>query len=101
MHNKWKLYLLLLLLCLGVASVVVVAANGPTGGYWLGWWTADGGGRTSQGGSFAVSGTIGQPDAGQLSGGTYDLTGGFWNQKVQGISGFALTSQTYLPVAIK
>ena len=101
MHLKWKVPLLLLLLCLIITSAVIVAANGPTGGYVLDWWTADGGGRTSQGGTYAVSGTVGQPDAGQLSGGTYDLTGGFWNQAVNGISGVALANQTHLPVIVK
>jgi hypothetical protein len=101
MRNKWKLLLLLLLLALSVASVIAVAANGPTGGFAIGWWTADGGGRTSQGGTFALSGTIGQPDAGPLSGGTYELTGGFWNEAVKGISSYALPSKTYLPVAVR
>ena len=40
---------------------------------------AGGGGLNSTGGTYAVSGTIGQPDAsGPLSGGTYTLVGGFW-----------------------
>jgi hypothetical protein len=39
----------------------------------------DGGGGTSTGGVFAVSGTIGQPDAGAMSGGNYTLQGGFWS----------------------
>jgi hypothetical protein len=101
MRNKGKLLLLLLLLALSVVTVIAVAANGPTGGFALDWWTADGGGRTSQGGSFALSGTIGQADAGQLTGGPYELTGGFWNEAIKGISGFALSSKTYLPVAVK
>jgi len=44
------------------------------------WFTIDGGGGTSTGGAFAVSGTIGQPDAnGQtLTGGNFSLEGGFW-----------------------
>ncbi|MBM4108262.1 MAG: hypothetical protein FJ255_05545 [Phycisphaerae bacterium] len=43
------------------------------------WHTIDGGGGTSAGGSFTVSGTIGQPDAGPvMSGGVFALTGGFW-----------------------
>jgi hypothetical protein len=42
------------------------------------WHTIDGGGGTSTGGVFAVSGTIGQPDAGVMSGGSYSLAGGFW-----------------------
>lgn len=41
--------------------------------------TIDGGGiMQSTGGSFELSGTIGQPDAGFMSGGSFDLTGGFW-----------------------
>jgi hypothetical protein len=46
--------------------------------YDISWWTADGGGGQSTGGVYAVSGTIGQPDAGQMSGGNYTVTGGFW-----------------------
>ena len=44
----------------------------------LPWWTVDGGGGVSQGGSYQLSGTIGQADAGLLSGGSYALQGGFW-----------------------
>src|SRR5262249_54357960 len=33
---------------------------------------------TSTGGVFSVSGTIGQPDAGHMSGGNFTLDGGFW-----------------------
>jgi hypothetical protein len=46
--------------------------------YSLDWWTVDGGGGTSTGGVYSVSGTIGQPDAGTMSGGSFTLTGGFW-----------------------
>ena len=47
--------------------------------YNLDWFTIDGGGGTSTGGVYAVSGTIGQPDAGApLTNGPYALTGGFW-----------------------
>jgi hypothetical protein len=50
------------------------------GQYSLDWRTVDGGGGTSTGGVYAVSGTIGQPDAGPvLSGGNFTLTGGFWS----------------------
>jgi len=45
----------------------------------ISWFTIDGGGGTSTGGVYSVSGTIGQPDAGILSGGNYELTGGFWS----------------------
>jgi len=46
--------------------------------YAIGWSTIDGGGGTSTGGVYAVSGTVGQPDAGTMSGGNYTLSGGFW-----------------------
>jgi hypothetical protein len=42
-------------------------------------FTVDSGGVIrSTGGDFEVSGTIGQPDAGVLTGGNFELTGGFW-----------------------
>lgn len=47
--------------------------------YSIDWYKISGGGGTSTGGTFAVSGTIGQPDAGvAMSGGNYSVTGGFW-----------------------
>jgi len=46
--------------------------------YSIDWQTIDGGGGTSTGGVYAVTGTIGQPDAGAMSGGNYTLQGGFW-----------------------
>ncbi len=48
--------------------------------YSIDWSTIDGGGCTSTGGVYSVSGTIGQPDAGAtMSGGSYSLDGGFWS----------------------
>jgi len=48
--------------------------------YTIGWYTIDGGGGTSTGGTYQVSGTIGQPNAsGAMTGGNYSLTGGFWS----------------------
>jgi hypothetical protein len=46
--------------------------------YSIDWFTVDGGGGTSTGGVYAVSGTIGQPDTGKMSGGNFTLDGGFW-----------------------
>ena len=61
-----------LLLALG-ASV----AQGQT--FTIDWLTFDGGGGSSSAGIYAVSGTIGQPDAGPcMNGGNYSLAGGFW-----------------------
>jgi hypothetical protein len=47
--------------------------------YSMDWYKVAGGGGTSTGGVYAVSGTIGQPDAGAMTGGNYSLTGGFWS----------------------
>lgn len=46
--------------------------------YVIDWHTIDGGGGSSTGGVYSVSGTIGQPDAGKMSGGNYTIEGGFW-----------------------
>lgn len=48
--------------------------------YGVDWHTIDGGGGTSTGGVYSVSGTIGQPDARAtpMTGGQYAVTGGFW-----------------------
>jgi hypothetical protein len=47
--------------------------------YSVDWFTIDGGGGTSTGGVYSVSGTIGQPDAGgPMTNGQYAVTGGFW-----------------------
>ena len=48
--------------------------------YSVDWYTIAAGGGTSTGGTYAVSGTIGQPDAsGAMSGGKDSVTGGFWS----------------------
>jgi len=45
----------------------------------INWHTIDGGGGTSTGDVYSVSGTIGQPDAGPtMTNGPYAITGGFW-----------------------
>jgi hypothetical protein len=47
--------------------------------YSVDWYKVSGGGGTSAGGSYALSGTTGQPDAGgSMTGGNYSITGGFW-----------------------
>jgi len=54
------------------------AAAQTGGNYDLGWNTWDGGGGTSSGGTYEISGTIGQPDTVIMSGGNYTLSCGFW-----------------------
>ncbi len=44
----------------------------------LSWSTIDSGGGTCAGGGFTLTGTIGQPDAGTMSGGVFDISSGFW-----------------------
>src|SRR5712672_2620984 len=46
--------------------------------YSIDWFTVDGGGGTSSNGQYVVSGTIGQPEAGHMAGGSFSLDGGFW-----------------------
>ena len=62
-------------LCMS-ASVPALARD-----YAIDWHTVDGGGALfSTGGTYELSGTIGQPDANELvmTGGAYSLAGGFW-----------------------
>jgi len=51
------------------------------GPYAVARWTIDGGGGRSSGGTYALSGTIAQPDADPLqpsAGAAYAITSGFW-----------------------
>ena len=63
------------LVLLGLLALPLLA---HTAEFSIDWSTVDGGGGTSTGGVFTVSVTIGQPDAGVMSGGNFTLQGGFW-----------------------
>jgi hypothetical protein len=87
MKNKLRFRILLggailTLIALLASSQGVRPAEAQTGGgYDLTWNAIAGGGATppgSAGGAYSLSGTIGQADAGTLSGGNYTLNGGFW-----------------------
>ena len=67
--------------CLTAVFVAARVCHGQQ--FQIDWSSIDGGGGTSTGGVYSVSGTIGQPDAGKLSGGNFTLAGGFWG----GVSG--------------
>jgi hypothetical protein len=97
-------FLSLLLLVIAVAILGVVSASAlplrfASGtiveGYTLDWWTVDGGGTMfSTGGNYSLGGSIGQPDAGTSSGGTYALSGGFWG-------GGATAHNLFLPLILR
>jgi len=71
-----------------LAMAVIGAAAALADDFGLNWWTVDAGGQMwSIGGGFELSGTVGQPDAGAMTGGGFELTGGFW---VSGVAGPAV-----------
>ena len=59
---------------------LLLPSLGFTQTYSVDWYKVAGGGGTSTGSVYSVSGTIGQPDASSaMSGGNYSVTGGFWS----------------------
>lgn len=87
----------LIALTLGVLSSNAAPASAkPADTYTMDWYTMDGGGAmNASGGTFTLSGTIGQTDAGTLSSGTYALGGGFWGSMSADVIKF------YLPLILK
>jgi hypothetical protein len=77
-----------------VGTFICVAASAHAQTYSIDWFTIDGGGGTSTGGNYSLSGTIGQPDAGLMTGGSYSLAGGFWSIQAIDIPGFPRLSIT-------
>lgn len=70
------------LLRLGLlTALLATGSSAPAQTYSIDWHTIDGGGGTSEGGSYSITGTIGQPDASAVTmkGGPYALKGGFWS----------------------
>lgn len=65
-HGRWPLLAALL------APGLLLGAD-----YTLDRHTLDGGGGTSTNGPYSLSGTLGQPDGGAMSGGEFTLQGGF------------------------
>ena len=67
------------------AVALLCVATTAASDFELGRSTMDGGGIiNSTGGAYALSGTIGQPDAGIMTGGGFELSGGFWFPLAQG-----------------
>lgn len=64
-----------------ILALALFALNSASAqSYSIDWYKVAGGGGTSTGAQYVVSGTIGQHDAGgPMTGGSYSLTGGFWS----------------------
>jgi len=83
MNIKHRLPRLLLFLVLLILTLPALAQSG--GDYDLSWWSVDGGGGGgSTGDVFSLRGSAGQADAGALTGGNFELTGGFWHGPITG-----------------
>jgi len=96
-HIKYSLLLLSL-------SAVLLAYGGALaqsgGGYDLTWSTVDGGGGAVAGGSYALIGTVGQPEPGPvLTGGAFALYSGFW--PAGGAAAAAAKYLIYLPLVLR
>jgi hypothetical protein len=96
-HRSW-----LGLLALGLLLLIILAGQGnarasaDANTFSLDWWTVDGGGgKLGDPGGYQLTGTVGQTDAGGLSGGSYTLYGGFW----AALSDWA--TQVFLPLVIR
>jgi hypothetical protein len=75
--GRWRMAKLLFCFIL-LPSAFSLRVSGQS--YSIDWYKIAGGGGTSTGETYQVTGTIGQPDAGvAMSGGSYSLTGGFWS----------------------
>ena len=76
-------------LLLAITVLVVASAALALGGENISRWAVAGGGGQSAGGGYVLNGTLGQTEAGPtMSGGDYNLSGGFW--------GGAATSVPYI-----
>lgn len=77
--NKWKLGILVVILC----GLILVPSTGAvmtmeSGNYAINWDVIGSGGEPSTSVSFALGGTIGQGMVGLSSSASYGLCGGYW-----------------------
>ena len=92
-----KVFLLMAFIVL--LLLLPLAARGAGLTFAVPWWTVDGGGGRSEAGSFAVTGTIGQPDAaGESAGSTFAVSGGFW--AASGQIAQPEPERLYLPIVV-
>lgn len=81
--HKWKRLALIVLLVAALAfagAVVAALALEPSApaADSLSWQVIASGGQTMSGGSYTMLSTVGQPVAGQATGGSYTLMSGYW-----------------------
>ena len=78
--SGWQARSVMSALALLLSTLIFQPTTATAQQYSINWSKIAGGGGTSSGGVYQVSGTIGQPDAGgPMTGGNYSLTGGFWS----------------------
>jgi hypothetical protein len=66
--------------CIALIAVLFLpSAVLPQSDFAIDWFAVASGGGNSSGGDFELISTIGQPDAGDLLGGDFGITGGFWS----------------------
>ena len=98
MKRFFVLFPIALLLLIGIGTASAQRNSDPTlpqDSYELSWYSIDGGGATlSEGGSYSLGGSIGQADAGAMSGGSYSLIGGFW-------AGVPANYSAFVPIAVR
>jgi hypothetical protein len=95
MSRKLIIFILMGLMTLFLISAVLAVPQA----FELAWWTVDGGGGTSSGGEYTISGTIGQPDTSPLmSGGDYEVVGGFWGGALENLKSY---KYIFLPMTVK
>ena len=105
--GRWKRRFILgriavVIVSLALATVLAPLASTPAmsqsgGDYDLSWSSIDGGGTIrAAGGSYNLGGTIGQPDAGLVSGGVYSVGGGFWRG-----GKLVMEHTVYLPLVVR
>ena len=72
----------LIIIAISLALAATPTMAGITPEYAIAKFTVDGGGGTSSGGVYSLTGTIGQFDASvqKHTGGNFVVSGGFWNR---------------------
>jgi len=102
--KKERLKFLVLMTLLGMALLFTSApalAQEIAAVFDIGWWTVDNGGGSSSGSVYSIDGTLGQPDAGVLTGGSYSISGGFWGAASPDAPPVAWGGYIYLPLSLR